>query len=113
MKTIITICVFAFTLSFSSNAIAQDQQPSPQAIAKEKTHAIYQQLELDGKQQGLVWRAFLQQEISYRERINGGDLTASEITESKEKIDAAFLKTMKDVLSEEQLKKFMALQEKK
>ena len=105
MKKLITICVFALGFLLSTQTISAQQTKSLETVAKEKTYKLTQEFGLDGNQQRMIWRAFLNKEKAYQE-IAEGNYTAKEIENIKVKVEDMFMSTMKEQLSAKQLEKF-------
>lgn len=106
MKKLITLCFFTMALFLGTQSMtAQEVHKSPEAVAKEKTHKLSQEVGLTGDQQRSIWRVFLAREQAKLE-VARGTLSDTEIKNINEKVDASFYLSMEENLSEEQYAKF-------
>ncbi len=106
MKKLFTLCVFSMVFIFGAhNSLAQNKELNPGVIAKEKTHRLTQEFQLDGNQQTLVWRTFMAREKAKLE-IENGSYSKQETENIYLKVDERFQKSMKEYLTEKQYSKF-------
>ena len=106
MKKLLTLCFFAVALLLGTQSItAQNLSESPEAVAKEKTHRLSQEIGLNGDQQRAIWRAFLSREKAKLE-IARGTFSDEEVNNINKKVDDNFHVVMQENLSEEQYSKF-------
>jgi hypothetical protein len=87
------------------NSLAQNKEINPGVIAKEKTHKLTQEFQLDGNQQSLVWRVFMAREKAKLE-IENSAYSKEETEKIYLKVDERFQNSMKEYLTEEQYGKF-------
>lgn len=107
MKKIITICLFAIALVFSTTTNAQEKQKSPEAVAKEQVHKLSQQLNLDGDQQRALWKALLKKQTAINEAVkSSGSISATELKTLNKQIE----QTVSKFLNKEQYKLFLVNQ---
>lgn len=106
MKRLFTLCIISIVFIFGMHSsFAQNKEINPGVVAKEKTHRLTQEFQLDGNQQSLVWRVFMAREKAKLE-IENGSYTKEETEKIYLKIDERFQKSMKEYLTEEQYIKF-------
>ena len=106
MKKILLYCsLVAIFFLGTKSTIAQGETKSPEAIAKEKTYKLSQEIGLDGNQQRLVWRTFLAREKAKIE-IEQSDLTSKHNEKAFMKADESFDLSMQEYLTDEQYGKF-------
>ncbi len=106
MKKLLKLSLLAMTLFLcTQNTLAQDKEPKPEVIAKEKTHRLTQEFGLDSNQQSLVWRAFMAREKAKTE-IENSPYSEKEIQQVYLKVDENFQNSMQKYLSEDQYTKF-------
>lgn len=106
MKKLFTLCLFTMALFLGTqNISAQDYTKSPEAIAKEKTYKLSQEFGLDGNQQRLIWRAFLEREKA-KQDIAKGTFSDEEVKNIQVKVDNSFHTSMEKHLNAQQYAKF-------
>ena len=106
MKKILLYCSMIVILLLGTQSIvAQEEIKNPEAIAKEKTYKLSQEIGLDGNQQRLVWRTFLAREKAKIE-IEKSDLSAKHNEKAFMKADESFQISMQEYLTDEQYGKF-------
>lgn len=99
MKKLITLLLVAFAFMFSvQDANAQQR---PEEIAKVKVAELSQTLELNGEQQRALWRVLVKKESA-----------VAKAGASTKEIEATFDKEIKEVLTPEQYKQYLATIEK-
>ena len=117
MKKLLSILTFAVvvalgTQSVSAQSLARDTK-KPEAVAKMKVAELDKVLKLDGDQQRTIYRALVAKEVNYSRYVINGKGTAEEKKANAAKYDIALKTAMEKALTEEQYKKWLALNMKK
>ncbi|MEZ4778909.1 MAG: hypothetical protein R2786_05940 [Flavobacteriaceae bacterium] len=114
MKNLIKIVAFSFVLllgmdTMNAQSLKQDQN-TPEVVAKKQTEKLSTTLGLNGDQQRAVFRALVVKENNYAKDVNGKDTKNADVMTNKKKHDEVFDTSMKKALTEEQYKKWKALE---
>lgn len=106
MKKLLSVIAFAFVMMFSAQNITaqglKQDQDRPEVVAKAQVAELTKQLGLTGDQSRTLYRAFVSKEVNYRKLVNDKDVKSPDVIANKNKIDTAFMSSMKTSLSEEQ-----------
>jgi hypothetical protein len=115
MKNILSVVVFAMVVLFSANNVAaqtlSQDQDRPEVIAKTKVAELSNQLSLNGDQQMTLFRAYTVYESNYKKHIHGKDAKDAAVMANKQKFDTSLQETVKGILTPEQYKKWLSMQE--
>ena len=109
-KVLAIAAVFVLgTQNSNAQSLSQDQD-RPEVVAKLKTSAINDALNLTGDQQRYIFRALTSNEVNYRKHVNGKDANNPEVIANKKKFDDALVRSMKKTLTAEQFTAWQAMQ---
>ncbi|HET8839332.1 MAG TPA: hypothetical protein VFM82_10110 [Flavobacteriaceae bacterium] len=103
MKRIVS--VFALGIAFIAGSQAVQAQDAAREAAKEKVAKLDKMLELDQKQEEIIYRVYVAYEInSSPEKLSEGDKEA--VRQNMMKNEFSLMKTMKETLSPDQFDKY-------
>jgi predicted nucleic acid-binding Zn-ribbon protein len=105
MKKIITLCVFAFALLFSTQGIEAQNKLEINAAASEKAKDIRKTIKINNDQLEEVYQAYKEFELAYS-KISG-NIEANQ--ERLEKINNLLDEKLKAVMTEEQFEKYLQI----
>tara|TARA_Y100000815_G_scaffold267237_1_gene286489 strand:- start:18405 stop:18779 length:375 start_codon:yes stop_codon:yes gene_type:complete len=113
MKNLVKIALFSFVMilgmgSMTAQTLQQDQN-SPEVVAKQKTAKLSEMLNLTGDQQRAVFRALVVKENNYNKYVNGKDAKSAEVMAAKKKQDEILETSMKKALTNDQFQKWKSL----
>ncbi|NNM24291.1 MAG: hypothetical protein HKO54_12150 [Flavobacteriaceae bacterium] len=114
MKNLFKVIAFSFVMllgmgTMNAQTLKQDES-KPEVIAKKQTAELSEQLSLNGDQQRAVFRALVSKESNYKKHVLGQDVNKAAVAANKKKFDDQLKESMKQTLTADQYKKWLALQ---